>query len=330
MPSTTIATGDAVAVKVWDRDFIAEMPKKVFFAQFAGRDPNNICITKVDLNTKPGDRITVSLFPNLDGAGIQGETDIEGQEEPSTLYSDNVGIDFYAHAWKVAGLITEQRSPADLRKEARRVLSVWGGEKLDSLAFTAIESSPSRIYTENTDALVANGPTASILATDLIEPMMASYLRAAAYTVDPKITPIQQGGKEVFVLLMHTHCGFDMKNDATWQTFHTLADVRDPKDNYLFKSGMGTVDDVLLYTSESVATATTWGAGAVYGARNKFLGARAMAQAWAKYPFMVEKRFQYGTQWGAMIGFTVGYRKLVFNAQDFSLFELRTARTAIN
>ena len=329
MAATTIATGDGVTVKRWDPDFMTEAPKKVFFGQFAGRDPNNICITKTDLTTKPGDRITISLFPNLDGAGIQGETPIEGQEEASTFYTDNVGIDFYATAWKAGGLLTEQRSPADLRVQARRVLSIWGGEKLDALAFTASELTPSKIYAEIADTLTLNGATASITASDLAEPSMASYLRAAAYTLDPKVKPIRQGAKELFVLLLHTHSAYDMRQDSTWQNFHRDADVRDPKDNYLFKAGMGTIEDVLLYSNETVATSTTWGGGAVYGARNKFLGAQAMAWAWAKYPFMVEKRFEYGTQWGAMIGFSVGFKKLTFNSKDFGVIELRTARTAI-
>jgi hypothetical protein len=159
---------------------------------------------------------------------------------------------------------------------------------------------------------------------------MASFLKGAAETSTPKIKPIKEGGRDVFVLLMHTHCRYDMKNDSTWQAFHRDADVRDPKDNYLFKAGMGSIDDVLLYAHENVAIASDWGAGTINGAKNKFLGAQAMALAWARYPYLVEKRFHYGTRWGAMVAGVLGFRKLVFNSKDFGLAELRTARTNLN
>jgi len=330
MPDTTIATGDAVTVKRWDPKFVKQANKKIFFAAMTGKDENNIVQSKLDLTKGPGDRITMPLFPRFSGAGVQGDVDIEGNEEAITPQSDNVSIDFYAQAFRVGGLLTEQRSPDDLRRAAREQLSIWLGEKVDQLGFDAIESNPTLIYSENSDTLVKSGPTASVVAADLIEPHMASFLRHAANTQSPKIKRIKQGGRDVFVLLMHPHCAYDMKNDTTWQNFHRDADVRDAKDNYLFKSGMGTIDDVLLYEHENVAVATTWGSGAVYGARNKFLGAQAMALAWARFPFLVEKRFQYGTKWGAMVGAVLGFRKLVYDSKDFGLAELRTARTSLN
>ena len=330
MAETTIATGDAVAVKRWDPSFMRQMHKKIFWAPMSGKEPNNIVQVKTELTKNPGDRITQSLFPRLSGSGVQGDVDIEGFEEATTLQSDNITIDFYANAWRASGLMTEQRSPASLREEARHHLSVWAGERVDQLGFDAIESSPTAIWSENADTLTKDGPTASVTATDLIEPMMASLLRSVASTSSPKIKPINQGGREVYVLLMHDHCRFDMKNDGTWQNFHRDADVRDPKDNYLFKAGMGTIDDVLLYSHENVAITTNWGGGTVTGARNKLLGAQAMCLAWARYPFLVEKRFEYGTRWGAMVGFVCGFRKLTFNSKDFGLIEVRTARTNLS
>ncbi len=329
MADTQIATGDDAAVKQWDPGFMRQEGKKIFWATMSGKDPNNLVQTKNELTRKPGDKITISLWPRFSGAGVQGEAPIEGFEEQVTVQNDAVTVEMYRQAWRSAGYLTEQRSPADLREEARFHLSQWVGEKVDTLGFTAIESSPSRIYTEISDALVSAGATASVTATDLVEPMMCAYLRAAAQTLSPKVKPIRQGAKDLFVLLLHPHSSFDMKNDSTWQNFHRDADVRDPKDNYLFKAGLGIVDDVLIYAHENVATASNWGGGGVNGVRNKFLGAQAMALAWARFPWMVEKRFEYGSQYGAMVGCILGFKKLTFNANDFGLIELRTARTAI-
>lgn len=330
MSTTAIATGNAIAVKRWDSKFVNELPKKVFFAGMAGPGDNNVVQIKNDLTKQPGDRITIPLRMNLSGAGVTGDSaTIEGAEEPLTFYSDNITVDVYYNAVRLDGPMTEQRAPADLRKEARDALSTWAGEKVDTLGFTAIESSPTAIYTEISDALVLNGSTASVTLTDVVEPGMCSFLRTYAATASPKVKPIMQGGREMFVLLLHPHSAYDMRVDTTWQNFHRDADVRSPKDNYLFKHGLGQIDDVLLYEHENVAVATDWGGSSVNGARNKFLGAQAMALAWAKFPYMVEKRFEYGTQYGAMVGFVVGFRKLVFNSKDFGLIELRTARTAI-
>ncbi len=330
MADTQILTGDNVAVKRWDSVLMREAGKKIFFAPLTGKDDNNIVQTKLDLTKNPGDRLRMTLFPSLHGAGVQGDEDIEGAEEATTLYSDDITIDLYMNAWRTKGIMTEQRSPADLRDEARSVLSQWAGEKIDTMGFTAIEASPTAIYAEVGDAIVKTSVTTGITATDLFEPGMCSYMRSAANTVSPKIKSINQGGRDVFVMLLHEHCRYDLKTDTTYTGYHRDADVRDPKDNYLFKAGMGTIDDVLLYSHENVAVATDWGTGGINGARNKFLGAQAMALAWARYPFMVEKRFEYGTRWGAMVGFVLGYRKIQFNSKDYGLLELRTARTLIS
>jgi N4-gp56 family major capsid protein len=334
MADTTIATDSAHAVKRWDSAFTIEMGKKNFWAGVSGKDPNNICQTKLDLTRNQGDRVRLELFPNLSGAGFTGElTNVEGSEEETALDYDDVTVNLYGNAWRTAGPITEQRSPADLREQGRRVLSVWAGERVDALGFTAIESSPTTYWTEIADTLTKSGSTGSVTASDLIEPHMASALKASAHTQDPKIAPIKQAGRELYVLLMHTHCEYDMKNDSTWQAFHRDADVRDPKDNYIFRAGMGSIDNVLLYSHENVAIATDWGSGGnVNGAYNKFLGAQAMAWAWARYPWLVEKRFQYGLKWGCMVAFITGFKKISWStgAQDFGLIELRTARSNLS
>ena len=329
MADTNIATGDDAAVKRWDPGFMRQEGKKIFWAAMSGKDPNNLVQTKNELTRKPGDKITISLFPRFSGAGVTGEGAVEGTEEQTTVQNDSVIVEMYRNAWRSAGYLTDQRSPGDLREEARFHLSQWVGERVDSVGFTAVEALPSRIYTEIADALVSAGPTASVTATDLVEPMMCAYLRSAAQTLSPKVKPIRQGAKDLFVMLLHPHAAFDMKNDSTWQNFHRDADVRDPKDNYLFKAGLGIVDDVLIYSHENVATASNWGGGAINGSRNKFLGAQAMALAWARFPWMVEKRFEYGSQYGAMVGCILGFKKLTFDSNDFGLIELRTARTAI-
>lgn len=330
MADTTVATGAAVAVQRWDPKFMSQMHKKVFWAPVSGPDENYIVVTKTDFLKNPGEKLTISLFPRFSGAGVQGDVDIEGQEEPITLQSDTMTLDFYANSFRTAGIMTEQRAPDSLRDAARTHLSVWAGERIDTLGFDAIESSPTEIWTEISDTLTKNGATASVTSTDLIEPMMASLLRSVAETASPKVKPLKQGGREIFCILMHPHCRFDMKNDSTWQNFHRDADVRDPADNYLFRNGMGSIDDVMLYSHENVAITSNWGGGSVYGARNKFLGAQAMCLAYARYPFMLEKRFQYGVRWGAMVGFVLAFRKLTFAGKDFGLIELRTARTNLS
>ncbi len=333
MADTAIATGDAVAVKRWDPSFTVEMGKKNFWTGVSGPDANNICQTKLDLTRQPGDRIRMELFPNLDGAGFTGEaSNIEGAEEETVLDYDDVTAEIYGNAWRTKGLMTEQRSPADLREQGRRVLSVWGGERADALGFTAISASATTYWTEISDTFTKSGSTASVTATDLIEPHMAMALKAAANTQDPKISPIKQGGRDLFVFLMHTHCEYDMKNDTTWQNFHRDADVRDPKNNYIFKAGMGSIDDVLLYSHENVSITTDWGTGAINGAKNLFLGAQAMALAWARYPWLVEKRFQYGTKWGCMVAFILGFKKISWTtlAKDYASIEARVARTNLS
>ena len=57
-------------------------------AKFMGSDSNSLCQILDDTSKGPGDRIRSILRVQLNGAGVQGDGTLEGQEEALSTYTD--------------------------------------------------------------------------------------------------------------------------------------------------------------------------------------------------------------------------------------------------
>ena len=79
MTLSTTATENVV--KQWDSDFYREYIRANRFSRYQGTDSNSIIQLKEQLTKKPGDAITLSLVKALSGAGVTGNTLLEGAEE---------------------------------------------------------------------------------------------------------------------------------------------------------------------------------------------------------------------------------------------------------
>ena len=66
-------------------DFYREYIRTNRFARYQGTDANAVIQLKEQLTKKPGDALTISLVKALGGAGVTGNTLLEGQEEQYLL-----------------------------------------------------------------------------------------------------------------------------------------------------------------------------------------------------------------------------------------------------
>ena len=327
MADTTFATGDPLTQKLWAKTLYTELPKDIFWAQYADKQGKAPIHRREELMKQPGDQVTVGLRMQLTGAGVTGDAALEGNEEALTFFNTAVVIDQTRHAVKLNGKMTERRVAFDLRTEAKDALKEWMGRKIDDDVFTKLDAAPTKTFFGGGNAV----STATIGPADFATLALLSKVKAYAKTASPLLRPIKIGAQEYFLMVIHPHQTYDLKvNDPNY--FQAQRDAQHRGDeNPLFTGALGQWDNVVLRDHQSIATATTWGAnGNVAGASAIFCGAQAAAICWGELPFWAEKAFDYQNQVGFATGAIWGTKKLTFNAKDFGSVSVKTARTLIS
>jgi N4-gp56 family major capsid protein len=92
---------------------------------------------QTDLTRKPGDTVVFPTVRNLVGAGVTGNTVLEGNEEILNARSLNVTVAALRHAVAVSQW-DEQKSIIDLLQAARQVLKNWAANKLRTDIITSL------------------------------------------------------------------------------------------------------------------------------------------------------------------------------------------------
>lgn len=329
-PGGASAAGSGTTtVTRWAREVWVEMPKLIYWSKFMSDDLNSIIQRKKDLEANPGDKIFFSFIRKLTpgvagGFGATGDTTLEGKESSPATYTDDVIIDQKRNAVKVATM-AERRTAFDQRDTARQLLSTWIAETIDADIFTAFAVNPSNVM---------YGGAATSLATLSAGDTMTTALLTKAKTRAKKgpggnwkVWPVQIGGAEYYVCVVHPDQEHDLKVfDAAWAQAQREAQLRGPE-NPIFRGALGVWDGVIIHSHENISTFSNGGGGTLEGARAMFLGRQAMAFAWGKRPFWVEKEFDYGAQTGFASGAIWGQKKAVFNSIDNAYAEIVTART---
>ncbi len=86
---TEFLTGDAATVQKWSARLWVELPRVIYWNRFMREnDMNAIIEVRSDLEKGPGDKLTFTLLRKLTGAGVTGDTTMEGSEEAFTTYNE--------------------------------------------------------------------------------------------------------------------------------------------------------------------------------------------------------------------------------------------------
>jgi N4-gp56 family major capsid protein len=335
MAKTAFATGNALTKKVWEEKLFRDTKKESYFNRFMGTSPNAMCQVNTKLNKEAGDRVTFGIIMRLAGSGVgEGET-LEGNEEKLVTNSFNLTLTEWAHGVRDRGPMDRKRVTFSIDEESVFALKNRGAEKIDELAFTAIEASPT-VYFSMQSGVVTYGttdPKASVTATDLITPKMISHVKVWAKTggnrAQTPLRPIMIGGKKHYVLLVHPDVGFDLKNDSTYTQARREALERG-NENPLFTGALGVWDNVIVHEHENVGIATDWGGASVAGAKCSFLGAQSLAWAWGKRPEVVAETFDYKREHGYGWDMIYAVGKPKFDSKDYGAIAFYVARTQIS
>lgn len=339
-----------------------------YLERLTGKGEGNV-IERIDelTKTKTGeDHAMIHLIDDLRGGGVVGDNQLEGREVELSASWQKIEIDQLRNGVVNKGRMADQRSVIQFRRPAKDKLGRWladtmedmgiltlsgisyayntdgsaratpaGQDDLTDLLFAADVTAPSanRHFRWDATTGLETGDTTQIEAADVPTYNMLVDIAAEADTRGVK--RIKRGGKEYFILLVHTKTMARLHKDADFRSVLVNADSRGPG-NAIFSGAYVTMHGLVIHpyrrTYNTLRADTKWGAGnAVDGSRTLLLGAQALALADlnSDTPEWDEEFKDYKNRRGIAVGKMFGYLKPQFpsaydggSVEDFGVMAL--------
>lgn len=333
MALTTARTG--LTPQQWDDKFFMEYVRENRFKRYMGTDENSIIQLKEDLTKKKGDKVTFAAVNKLTGAGVTGNTTLEGNEEELDTRSMAVTVAPLRHAVAVTNW-DEQKSTIELRDTAKMALKMWSMEKMKTAIITALGSINGVAYADASEAqkdawLVDNSDRVLFGATksnassndhstslanidntsDKLSPAIISLAKRIAQSASPAIRPIRLNeDEEWFVMFCGPQAFRDLSNDTTMTQANRDARTRG-MDNPLFTGGSLIWDGVIIREIPEIAAVSN---GTIDCNPNYLVGAQALGVAWAQRTKTTTQVTDYGFRNGVGVQEMRGIEKLLFGS----------------
>ncbi len=323
--ATTSKTDVSRAIPtVYGRRILNEARKTAFLTRFEGLEGSGMpIIVKEELTKEPGDTIRITTVKNLTGAGVSGDTALEGAEEALVIDDVEVSITQYRHAVRY-NKTARQQSILAMAEKSVDALSYWTAQKLDSLGFTELVNSP--------DNVIYGGDATSLNTIDSTDKLTTTVIsKAKAKAEELLMRPVKVAGELPFyVMVIHPYQAYDLKvSDTTWQQAQREALPRSP-DHPLFTGALGMWDGVILYAHPNVSRAANANSPAVNCGKAVLLSAECMAHAYGQHPDLVLKTFDYDNQFGTAISFVTGHAKAELDGSDTGVIVVETSASDPN
>lgn len=367
MARTIIGVNDVKAVKKYAGMMAYDTSQKSYWnARFMARGAEAEVPIQIltELESDAGEQIYYDLLAEMRMAPVEGEDNLEGNEEAQRIYTDSIYIDQARCGVNTGGRMTRKRTLHNLREKARRQQSAWWGLLMDQLLF--IYTSGARGINANflvplgytgraNNALVTpdanhtlygNVATAynNIAATDKFDLGAVDRAKTRADsqgggpTGIPVLQPCKIDGNETFVCVMHTWQEDDVRKNVStgqWLDIQRAAAAAEGRNSPLFKGSLGMYRGVILHSHRNAIRFNNAGAGAnVEAARALFMGAQAAVVAFGspgtnlRFDWNEETR-DNGDKVVITTGSIFGVKKVTFTtdvgAQDFGVFAIDTA-----
>jgi N4-gp56 family major capsid protein len=341
---------------IWSRELWKNARNQSFIGKFLGNGPGAMIqhITELKQSEK-GARAVITLLADLTGDGIAGDRTLEGNEEQMQTFDQVIRIDQLRHANRHEGKMADQKSIVEFRGNSRNVLSYWLADRIDQMAFLTLAgiayskkpdgatrvgsdlpylefaadvSAPStkRLFRWNntSKALVANGASSAVTATDTVAWEMFVALKAAAK--NRYMRGVMEGSEETYHAFLTPTAMANLKLDSTYLLNLRHSQNAD-KNGTLFTGSSVKVDGIYLHEFRHVPNTAGAASGSKYGAAGTvdgcqvlFCGAQALGMADIGAPNWEEKGFDYENSQGISVGKILGFLKPKFG----SIYESNT------
>lgn len=331
---------------VWSKETWKLARDLMFLNKFLGKGEGAMIQRITELTkTEKGEQCLMFLVADLVEDGVIGDNKREGMEEAMQAYSQAITIDQISHGVRNKGKLADQKSVIKFREHGRDRLSYWLANRIDQLSFLTMsgisyayncDGSPRVSGAFNTLAFAADVSAPSVnrnlnwngtaltpgdtsVITSAFVPTYRMIVDLIAYAKDHYVSPLKQGGKEYYVLLVKPGTLAALKKDPDYQRAVVAVAGKDGLNSPWFTGGTVTIDGAVIhehrmvYSTKGAAAGSKWGAGGlVDGTRTLLCGAQALGMADLGPPEWDEKLFEYGSQQGINVDKMFGFLKPKF------------------
>lgn len=336
---------------VWSRDVWKQARENSFIMQMASKGANAPIqrITELTRDER-GDRAVITLVTDLEGDGVAGDADLEGNEDELKAFDEVITIDQLRNAVRNTGRMADQRTVVNFREQAKDTLGFWLADRMDQMAILTLSGVGYGFHTNGAARVDSQLPSLSF-ASDVSAPSSARHLRISGNGIDvgdtAALTPtdtlkynhiidMHTYAREQFIRPVRTAAGVDiyhlflgpqamaqLKKDPDFRENLRHSWTRG-SGNPLFKGGESfMLDGVVVhsirhsYNNRGADRGAKWGAtGDVEGNRMLLLGAQALGVADLGPGYWDEKKdFDYNNQKGIAYGKIFGLLKPKFHSQ---------------
>ena len=336
---------------IWSMDLWKAARNFSFVNKFLGSGSNSMIqhITELKKSEK-GARAVITLLADLEGDGVAGDRQLEGNEEAMKTFDQVIRVDQLRHANRHEGRMADQKSVVEFRGNSKDVLAYWLADRTDQMAFLTLSGvsyalknngasrvgsdlpflefaadvaapTSQRLFRWNgtTKALVANGASSTVAVADT--PMWELFVQLKAAAKDQYLRPVKgTGGEEVYHCFLTPQAMAKLKLDATYMLNVRHSQQRGDS-NDLFTGSSVKIDGIVFHEFRHVVNTAGALSGSKYGASGTvdgcqilFCGAQALAMADIGNPEWNEKGFDYENSQGISCGKIVGFLKPKFNS----------------
>lgn len=345
-----------------------EYSEKFFFTKMLGKEGASVIehITELSKNSKGEAGAFFHLISRITGGGSVGDNRMRGRERTLEASWQRINFDQIRNAIINKGKLAEQKSVIQFRRPARRSLAHWLADTLEDQAILTASGVSYEFNTDGSprqtpegqdpwtdleyaadvrppsanrhfrysaaDGLVA-GDTSAIVAGDVVDYGLLPSIKAKAAV--KRITPINVGGKDYYILLVHEETMARLYRDQNFRQALVGADSRGDKSK-IFTGAVVTMNGLVIhpyarvFNTSGATNGNKWGSsGSVDGTRSLLLGAQGLALADLGAPDWEEEQEDYKNRYGVSIGKMGGWLKPQFpssydggSVEDFGLMSI--------
>jgi|TARA_Y100000289_G_scaffold42495_1_gene42188 N4-gp56 family major capsid protein len=312
---TNFGTLTADQLQMWSRDFWRVARNQSFINQFAGTGSNAMVQRVTELTkSQKGTKANITLLADMNGDGVVGDHDLEGNEEALRAYDISIELDQLRFANRLAGRLTDQKTVVNFREQSRDALAYAMADRIDQLAFltlsgvsyayknngalrsvlgagqnltdlefaaeaaAATPTNGRHLRVDNTDATTYNGllagDTSSVAAIDKLS--YNAIVDLKAYAKDNYIRGIRGGANgEMYHMFVTPRQMADLKLDSDFLANVRNAGVRGPNNSLFAGNSSLMVDGIMIHEFRHVYNTSGAGAGNKWGG-GTVDGARAL------------------------------------------------------
>jgi len=312
MARTTILPTDPNKRKAWAAAVAEDAAKTQYFARMQGPEGSRSAIVKkTDLEKGAADEVTTALVAKLRGQPITEGKKLAGSEFKLSHSSHSMRINEFRHGVNVGARIEQSRVGFNLARQGREKLTEYIKELYEEVICMAASGArgtgdeiqhfgteyvgyPNALRTPDAAhyfvGTAGDKTKATLTSTDKLTLATINKLRTKAKKMlggatdkAVKMTPVNKGGRDVFILSVSPEVMQDIRDDSGaqgWFESQKALVSSIGKDAEIFKGGAGMYNGILVDEMETCVKFSDFGSGGdLPAARSLFLGSNAVVTA---------------------------------------------------